>query len=296
MGTDFTCRVTAASDQGQLHFETLSCTESTGTDTPRVVDVVSVSFPPEKLNVVDINAKRRFWAEKYQDDGSKIAAELKGPFKNPAGGRATDFLAMPDFAEAAVVTGGIYFADAAHDRSWPQTGETTKQADGFVWYKPDPKREGQCLSEPHGKFTSGGYLFVDSHGKSTLARVSSQPTPPTELDDYRLVVQSNIILVANGSEDANQNKSRHALAALSAQKDGALRLVVAAEPGKPSNGFGLTHQEFGDLLASQGSLHAINLDGGPSAQFAVRKDSVTEDLIHHTDPKNPMPQVFSVSR
>lgn len=81
--------------------------------------------------------------------------------------------------------------------------------------------------------------------------------------------------------------------------------MVAAELGKPSKGYGLTHKEFGELLVDLGSRYAINLDGGPSAQFAIRKKNCqnvrspelcTEDLIRHTDPKSPMPQVFSVSK
>lgn len=152
MADDFTCRVISAQDQGAAHIETLSCAPSTDSGETRIVEIVRVTFPPEKLNLVDINAKRRFLVGKYHGDRNKIAAGLRDFFKDPAGGKATDVLAMPDFADVAVVTGGIYFVDTAHDRYWPQTGETTKQADGFVWYQPDPNSQGYVLSEQQGNF------------------------------------------------------------------------------------------------------------------------------------------------
>lgn len=315
MADDFTCRVVLAQDQGAAHIETLSCTGSSDSGAARVVEAARVTFPPEKLNLVDINAKRRFLVGKYHGDRSAIVAELRGSFRNPAGGRATEFLAMTDFADVAVVTGGIYFADTAHDRYWPQTGETIKQGDGFVWYQPDPNRQGEVLSEQQGNFVSGGYLLLTPKGQTSLIRLgdvgvlsSTQLQTTTgvlhDFDDYRLIVQSNIILVADGQEDGNQDVTPNAVAALSVQNDGTLSLVVAAEPGMPSTGYGLTHKEFGELLVHLGSRYAINLDGGPSAQFAVKKEncqnvqspeSCMDDLIHHTDPKNPMPQVFAVS-
>lgn len=315
MADDFTCRVVSVQDQGAAHIETLSCAISSGSGASRVVEVARVTFPPENLNLVDINARRRFLVEKYHGDRSKIVAELRGFFKNPDGGRAMEVLAMPDFADVAVVTGGIYFADTAHDRYWPQTGETTKQGDGFVWYRPNPNKQGYVLSVQQGNFVSGGYLLFNPEGQVSLMRLGDvERFSDTQLktttaavynfDDYRLIVQSNIILVANGQEDGNQNVSQNAVAALSVQNDRTISLVVAAAPGKPSTGYGLTHKEFGELLVDLGSHYAINLDGGPSAQFAVRKEHCqnvqspelcTEDLVRHTDPKNPMPLVFSVS-
>lgn len=316
VGTNFTCTVISTQNNGAAHVETLSCKASTDTGTIRVIEVARVSFPPKKLNVVDINARRRFLVEKYHDDRKKILSELHGIFKKSDGGRAAEVLAMPDFSDVAVVTGGIYFADPTHDIFWPQTNETTKQGDGLVWYAPDPRRQGNILSTQQGNFVSGGYMLLDHQGHASVIRLKNVAelndkklltTTGAEykFDDYRLIVQSNVILVADGTEDGNQNETRNAVAALSVQQDGTLSLVVAAEPGQPSNGFGLTHKEFGELLAKWDSRYAINLDGGPSAQFAVRRQGCqyvespelcVEDLIHHTDPTNPMPQTFTVSK
>lgn len=316
MADDFTCRVVSVQDQGAAHIEKLSCNLSLDSDSTRVVEVARVTFSPEKLNVVDINARRRFLVGKHHGDKNKIVAELKDFFRSPVGGKATEVLAMSDFSDVAVVTGGIYFADSTHDIIWPQTGETTKQGDGFVWYRPDPNRQGHVLSEQQGNFVSGGYLLLNPKGQALLIRLRNvERLSDTQLqtaageaynfDDYRFIIQSNMVLVDNGIEDENQNTQRNAVAALSVQQDGKLSLVAAAEPGKPSNGFGLTHKEFGELLVELGSRYAINLDGGPSAQFAIRKENCQnvqspelciEDLIHHTDPTNPMPQVFLVSK
>ena len=305
MASDFTCSVTSVRDQGAAHIEQLTCTEVTSDSsliTPRNVEVARVIFPPEKLNLLDINARRRFLVSKNHGDKAQILSELQGIFRNTEGGKATEALAMSSLAEVAVVTGGIYFASSEHDRQWPQTGETTRQGDGFVWFKPDEKRQGFVLSEQQGNFTSGGYLLLDFKGNALLVRLG-QMLPPT--DDYRLIAQSNIVLVANGQEDGNGDKTKNAVAALSAQQDGTLSLIVAAEPGKASNGFGLTQKEFGQLLVSLGSRYAINLDGGPSAQFAVRKEgcqnmqssgTCVENLIHNSDETNRMPQLFSVSK
>lgn len=301
MNTSFTCSVVSAQDQGRAHIETLSCRDAT-----RAIEVARVSFPPAKLNVIDINAKRRFLAAKYHGNKAKILGALEGIFKNAGGGQAAQALTMPDLADVAVITGGIYFAGPL--LNWPQTGEQTRQGDGFVWYKPDPKKMGHVLSEQLGNFISGGYLLIDFKGNGSLKRLSAgklQKDAADFLKDYRLIIQSNLILVDNGKEDGNSDQARHALAALSVQQDGNLSLVVAAAPGKPSNGFGFSYKEFGELLVSWGSRYAINLDGGPSAQMAVRKagckntknpEACVESLIHHSDETNRMPQLFSVSK
>lgn len=305
MASHFTCSVTSAQTQGSVLIETLLCTKpaSDGTNSVRIVEVARATFSPEKLNVIDINAKRRVLTNIYQGDRAKILSELSGIFKSTDGGTAAQALAMPDFSNSAVVVGGIYFASAANDFIWYQTGEKTKQADGFVWYKPDQKKEGHVLSTQHGNFTSGGYLRFDFEGHASIAR-EAPPATGDFLRAYRLIVQSNIVLVDNGQEYGNPDKKRQAVAALSAQRDGNVSLVVAAEPQKPSNGSGFTYKEFGEFLVDGGSLYAINLDGGPSVQFAKRKEncdspenpSCIENLVHHTDVVNPMPQLFSVTK
>lgn len=316
MGADFKCRVISAQNRGAAHIEKLSCTELAGAGTARVVEVARVTFPPNNLNVVDINAKRRFLVAKYHGDRAKILGELRGIFKKTDGGKATEVLAMPDFSDVAVVSGGIYFAKPTHDIIWPQTGERTKQGDGFVWYAPDSSTVGNVLSKQQGNFFSGGYMLLDRQGRASLIRLQdvaelsdkrllTKTGVEYNFIDYRLIVQSNVVLVANGTEDVNQDVTRNAVAALSVLQNGNLSLIVAAELGKRSVGFGFTLKEFGELLAGWGVRYAINLDGGPSAQFAVRKQNCqnvqkpelcVEDLIRHTDPKNPMPQVFSVSQ
>lgn len=60
MAEDFTCRVISAQDQGAAHIETLSCAPSTDSGETRIVEIARVTFPPEKLNLVDINAKRQW--------------------------------------------------------------------------------------------------------------------------------------------------------------------------------------------------------------------------------------------
>ncbi len=305
MASDFKCSVTSARDRGSVHIEQLSCAELPSGSSKaevRTVEVVRVTFPPEKLNLIDINAKRRFLVAKYHDDKTKILAELRGIFGNTDGGTATEALAMPDFKDIVAISGGIYFASPT--RNWPQTGEKTRQGDGFVWYKPESNKKGYVLSEQMGNFTSGGYLLFDFQGHDSLVRSRQSPHLAADsLAGYRLIVQSNIVLVANGSEDGNADQDRYAVAALSAQKDGKLSLVVAAEPGKSSVGSGLTYNEFGNLLVRWGGKNAINLDGGPSAQIAVRKENCQDtqnpqkciaNLIHHTDNTNRMPQLFAV--
>lgn len=309
MASDFTCSVTSSRDQGPVHLEQLLCTEAVSSPSkgvPRTIEVVRTTFPPEKLNVIDINAKRRFLVANHHGDKAKVLAELRGIFGNTDGGTAAEALAMPDFSDAVIVAGGIYFASAL--RHWPQTGEQTRQGDGFVWYQPDPNKQGSVLSEQQGNFTSGGYFLIDFAGKAALTRLNAgkpQKSAAGSFNGYRLIVQSNIILVAGGREDGNADGSKNAVAALSAQQDGMLSLVVAAEPGKSSVGFGLTPREFGNLLVRWGSNYAINLDGGPSAQIAMRKKgchntlkpkSCIDDLIHHSDATNRMPLLFSVSQ
>ena len=254
--------------------------------------------------MIDINARRRVLVEKYHGNTAKILGNLRGFFKSAVGGTAVEVLSMPAFRDVAVVVGGVYFASPENDKSWPNIDEKTHQGDGLIWYKPDPKKKGHVLSEQQGNFTSGGYLSLDFQGRASLTRLRDMKLQDTPMDHYRIIVQSNLILVDNGQEDGNSNGSRNAVAALSTQSDGTLSLVVAAEQDKPSNGNGFTPKEFGDLLVKWGSKFAINLDGGPSTQFAVRgkncknknPQSCIMDLIHHTDPTNPMSQVFSVSK
>lgn len=310
MSDDFQCRVVSHSQTGVVEVEQQSCSEipvAGSTDAPRTIEVVQAIFPPEKLNVIDINAKRRYLiAQGFDKNG--IRTRLGGIFANPKGGTAEEALAMPDFSGSSVIAGGIYFANTLHD--WPQTGEETRQGDGFVYFKPDPFKQGNVLSEEEGHFTSGGTLFVTPQGETRLVRKSQiemekKSPPDVDLNNYRLVVQSNLILVADGAEDHNRDDARSAVSALSVQKDGRLSLVVAYEPEKPTTGFGLTPQEFGRLLVDWGSVSAINLDGGPSVQFSVRKPGCNnpekpaaciEDLVRRAEGEfpNPMPQLFSV--
>lgn len=304
MASDFTCNTTSSEIQSSVSIEVLTCTEDLHSrdniQTPRTIEIMRATFVADRLNIIDINAKRRFLTSKHHGNRDRILADLHGIFANPDGGTAQELLRMSEFADLAVVTGGIYFSNVK--KSWPETNETTLQGDGFVWFKPDRHKAGSVLSEQQGNFTTGGYLMIGTDNTTSLLRLNAA-TPFAALDEQRLVIQSNMILVADGKEDGNPDNHRNAVAALSAQRDGTLSLTVAAEPGKPSNGFGFTHKEFGEQLAKWGSQNAINLDGGPSAQFAVRQkncthnsESCVDDLVDHTDETNRMPQLFTVSK
>src|SRR3989338_6908832 len=119
MASDFTCSVTMVQDQGSIHIEQLRCVEASNVSvTRRTVEVARVTFPPEKLHLIDINAKRRFLIGKYHDDKEKIRSELRGIFSNIGGGRAVEALAMPDFQDVTVIVGGIYFTKSIDDRVW----------------------------------------------------------------------------------------------------------------------------------------------------------------------------------
>jgi exopolysaccharide biosynthesis protein len=155
------------------------------------------------------------------------------------------------------------------------------------------------LSENIGQFTSGGFLLVDQKGNASIQRIAEWHAQQ-DYSAYRMIVQSNIILVHNGQEDQNSNFDRAARTALSIQKNGQLSVVVVHEKNKSKNGYGLTQKEFGDLLVALGSKEAINLDGGPSVQFAVRDPNCSADSSQCVEQWVPspddMPQLFTVSK
>jgi len=240
---------------------------------------------PEKLNLVDINAMR------------SLRREMTGFLANPNGLTSDEILQTSGFSDTLVATGGIYFASVK--KQWPN-GTQTRQGDGLVWYKPDPNREGRVLSENIGHFTSGGFLLVDQEGNGSIQRIAEWNTQQNNYDGYRMIVQSNVILVHDGKEDQNGNSDRDARTALSVQENGQVSVVVVHEKNKSKNGYGLTQKEFGDLLIALGSKEAINLDGGPSAQFAVRDPNclaVGHKCVEQwVSAPDDMPQLFTVSK
>ncbi|MBX7147705.1 phosphodiester glycosidase family protein [bacterium] len=254
--------------------------------------VVSVTTTIDKLAVVDINAKRAYLKEKGFT-GAELQGKLNGIFANPLGGSADEVLAMADFASAQVVAGGMYFGEGG--------SPVARWTDAFLFFKPGAQ-QGRVIAPTNDHYTSGGYLMFDMAGHASLIRKNDfkyeasshqvcQQAQCTSIEDYRLIVQSNVILVADGKEDKNPDPREATRSALVANIDGSVSIVATGTP--------ITLAQFGDLLVKMGALHAVNLDGGPSLQMAQRKaDGTIEKLIGWSANKSPnkMPSLFIVNQ
>lgn len=278
-------RIDRTIDNASTHIErdTYIVTDNKGQK--HEIEVDRFICDPKKLNLADINAMR------------SLGRNMTGSLADPNGLTSDELLQTNGFSDCLVATGGIYFASAK--KQWLD-GTQTRQGDGLVWYKPDPNREGRLLSENIGNFASGGFLLVNQEGNGSVQREAQWNEQQNDYNGYRMIVQSNVILVHNGQEDQNGNFDRAARTALSIQKNGQLSVVVVHEKNKSKNGYGLTQREFGDLLVALGSKEAINLDGGPSAQFAFKDPNCSAESSGCVEQwvSNPddIPQLFTVSK
>lgn len=271
---------------GSTHIESDTYVVTDKTGQKHEIQVDRFVCDPIKLNLIDVNAMK------------ELGRSMTGSLANPNGLTSDEVLQTKGFSDCIVATGGIYFASTK--KNWPD-GTQTRQGDGLAWYKPDPNRQGRQLSENLGQFTSGGFLLIDQHGQGSLKRLGDWNVSSTmDYSAYRMIVQSNVILVHNGQEDHNSDTDRAARTALAVQNNGDLSIVVAHEKNTPKNDYGLTQKEFGDLLIAMGSREAINLDGGPSAQFAVRDPNCSEgdgQCVEQWVPApDDMPQLFTVTQ
>lgn len=268
----------------------------------RSVVIVEASFQASQLEVADINDD-----PELQKEAARLLAQCqKHSTQCPSSLGLTALqgiqLGTRAFADALLVSGGIYFSQKL-------TEHGTLQANGFVFFAPNPK-QGRILSYEIDPFRGGGFLAFGRNGNPTLFRRSEFPycfekTPQTScsktLDPghYRLIVESNVILVAPKDgvpkEDENNNKIATSRFALSANSNGSVSLVVAYEAGKAMLSGGLTLREFGYLLVEGGSQFAINLDAGPSAQMEIRGQPSPVKRIEG-DAVNTMPQLFVVKK
>ncbi|MBI1909658.1 MAG: phosphodiester glycosidase family protein [Deltaproteobacteria bacterium] len=300
-----TYHCTAATPSTTLGPVTLTeenCTIGDGDQPDKTVRFVQATFPLNTLSVFDMNIDRANTLSRLekQFDVEGFKALLTGRVAaNPDGGTAVEVL--KELPSAVLVVGGIYFATDDERISW-LGGDRTRQADGFVF-------DNGALSYERGNFESGGYLLFDQQGVPSF--VPKKEFGFGDLNDkfcsqghceprekYRLVVQSNRVLVLDGHADENRDDVADFASALSANRDGSVSLTVAFEPGKEPNGSGPTPLEFAELLARHESRFAINLDGGPSTQLAFRHRSlgIPNDLVpRKAGSPNRMPQLFVVN-
>lgn len=236
-----------------------------GGETPREAHVVRATFHPSQLSVTDNRDKK-----------------LQGLFAAPEGARARDLMAAAQLQSARVIAGGIYFGNPS-----PEAEDATRKPVGFVYFNP-AGGEGRVISEA-APFETGGFLFLDQTGQAKLVRRNAFAPAETDMPRYRLIIQSNLILVADGKEDQNKDTTHHPRSALAVNEDGALSLFAVKE--------NLGVKEFGDILVKMGVRHAINLDGGPSVQMVERqKDGKIKDWIPWKNGEFPfrMPLLFVV--
>ncbi len=268
--------------------------------TPLEVDIVSVTFQPEQLYVVDINAKRKYLEDKGIT-GDAAQRQLSGIFANPLGGRADEVLAMPDFDSACVVSGGLLFDKKIVD------GVETSVTEPFLFFKPD-QANGRVIAPPKYDYGSGGFLAIPVQGVTKLIRLRDfkwdeaaaqicERDDCESLTDYRLIVQSKPVLV---SYDHQNKKALNdgglkltditPRTALVANVDGSLSIVCTDDA--------ITLDAFADtLLGMGGVMYALNLDGGPSTQLVVRQKSGTVKLAGYDNNELPgrMPSLLIVT-
>lgn len=232
---------------------------------PRDVHLVRATFQPAQLSIADNRNVR-----------------LQGLFRDPLGLRASELIAAAEFQAARLVAGGVYF-----DNPNPEVAGDRRKPVGFIYFHPK-NGEGRVISEV-APFESGGFLLFDQTGEATLVRRDHFFIAESDLPRYRLIVQSNLILVADGKEDQNKDTTHHPRAALAVNEDGSLSLFAAKQD--------LGVKEFGDLLVAMGVRHAINLDGGPSVQLVERQaKGKIKDWVGWEKPDFPfqMPLLFVV--
>ena len=272
--------------------------------TERTVTILQATFAPKELEVVDIHKDSELLKaleRKATPCGLKYCA---------TGFKAAELFQIPGFSNADFIGGGIYFSAIPRTDAMASFNLETPQGAGFVFYNPK-QNGGAVLSHDVDRFTMGGYLTFAHSGKANLLRKKEFHVNEEEkafcsdtlcepLNQYRLVVQSNLVLVADGIEDQNNDKVLAARAALSADANGYISYVIAYEPNQNTLGRGVTLKEFGDLLVELGSQFAVNLDGGPSVQMALKgiNKAPPVDAVKR-NPKekaNPMPQFFVVRK
>lgn len=238
------------------------------------VRAAEIKFQPNQLAVFDSNTPPSLLG--FDSALSRLGTKI---FENPQGTTAHQVLKSGLYPEALAVAGGIYYFE---------NGPESKAADAFLYYHPTEKNSGVLISPVNDDYLSGGYLMIDFGGVVTLVRKddfeydeedienSNDDDSITDqiclaanpfcfsLNDYRLIVQSNVILVADGQEDHNKEVESEAAprSALVAYADGLMGLVSVEED--------ITLAQFGDLLVLMGAWQAINLDGGPSLQLAEK--------------------------
>jgi len=252
---------------------------------PNEISATEVRFQPQNLNVFDANLKRKSLSTSGSSENGALSL-----FKNPKGITADQLLTHPSFEDVTVVAGGMYFAEEIPPH---------RTVDALLWFRPDSRYNGRLIEGINDSYVGGGFLMVDADGGTSLARKTDfsydQENDSVcmgqvcqDIGAYRLIAQSNVILVANGEEDNNFHGNISARSALVTYANNEMGIVNVSES--------ITLAEFGHLLVKMGAKNAINLDGGPSVQMAQRSSQGIERLVGWENGNTPdrMPTLFTI--
>lgn len=249
----------------------------------RQIQATQVIFDANELNVFDVNLKRRSLQAMGQD-----VSDDSGIFLNEQGVNAYELINHPDFSSVTAVSGGMYFSK-------------DYRADAFLWFKPSERYSGRLLAAMNSEYSSGGFFAITSQGEVALTRRNDFSFDSEQgevclaeacqdIGAFRMIAQSNLILVKDGIEDGNLHSQISERSALVLYKNQSLGIVSTQDQ--------ITLAEFGHLLVKLNVQDAINLDGGPSTQLTTRRsqNAPVKKVLGWENQEEPsrMPMLFTI--
>ena len=140
--------------------------------------------------------------------------------------------------------------------------------------------DGVVESKPEKGFPS---FIQTKDGKLSIRNVD----PEESLDDIRLAVSGNMIVLKGGDVEPQGDKSAHPRTAVGYSADQRYLYLIAIDGRQKEYSVGATYEDVGRALKLCGAWDGLNLDGGGSTTMAVRGDD--EKAIVVNRPINGTP-------